>query len=185
MTDLISRDDARVLVGKMLFGSDWIDDLTKGQIALLAADFGPKPRALSGDEVFEKPCPAERHEEFDIALGRRARMRIQTVSADAWIETLARRFGLGSGANFFRRSLLDDAIKEHQESSARQSRGKRGGEPIERNRVAAAMRTDIKDCKVTFEQLRKFGRDANASTYSTSPGTARDALKEIASEFKA
>lgn len=179
----ISRDDARALVGKMLFGSDWINDLTKGQIALLAADFGPKLKA-SG-EVFEKPCPVERRDEFDIALGRRARMRIQTLSADAWIETFARGLGLGSGANFFRRDSLDGAIKEHQESSAPlQPRGKRGGQPIERNRVVTAMKADIENCKVTFEKLRENGRDANASTYSTSPGTARDALQQIASEFQ-
>jgi hypothetical protein len=181
---VISRDDARALVGKMLFGAEWINDLTKAQIALLAADFGPKPKALSGEEVFEKPCPAERREEFDVALGRRARMRIQTVSADAWIETFAHRFGLGSGANFFRRSMLDEAIKEHQERSAPlQPRGKPGGEPIERNRVAAAMKADLEDGKATLAQLRN--RDASASTYKTSTGTARNASKQIESELKA
>jgi hypothetical protein len=189
---IISRDELRDLVGKMLFGSDLISELTKEQKLLLAADFGPKRKTVFRSsvmvntiDVFEKPCPPERREDFDIALGRRERMQIQGASIDDWIETFA---GLDLRATVFRRSVLDEAMKDYQKNVATSAtvkpRGDRGPEPTERNRVIAAMKADITHGKVTLEQLRGFGREANASTYSTSSGTARDALKQIVSEFQ-
>jgi hypothetical protein len=42
--ELVSRDDARALVGEMIFGSDLISGLTEEQQKLYNSEFGPKKR---------------------------------------------------------------------------------------------------------------------------------------------
>jgi hypothetical protein len=191
--ELISLDDARKLVGEMLFGKDhWISELSKEQKNLLDSDFGPKRKAVFQAgvmlrdfiDVFNKPCPPERLQNLDLALGRAERMRIQGTTVDDWIETVA---GLDCTKHVFKRADIDDAMTRHRaQSEAGDGIGRRRGpEPTTRDRVAEAMRRAIRDGQSTVAALKDAKEEALASTHSCSRETVRNARNLVLSEFVA
>jgi hypothetical protein len=188
--NMISRDEARTLVGKMLFGSDWISDLTKEQKVLLDGDFGPKRRPVfqrgvmvNTIDVFEKPCPADRRQEFDIAIGRLMRMGIQIMTVDDWIETAA---DLDITKKFIDRDALDAAMADYrrQENDATCASKSSGPRPIERNRVVDEMKKAIAS-GTSVQALREMKQIALADLFSTGRETARNALAEVLSKLEA
>jgi hypothetical protein len=189
----ISRDDARALVGKMLFGSDWIVKLTKEQSQLLSSEFGPKRRAVfqsgvlvSTIDVYERPCPPELRDKFNAAVGYSERMRIQGTTVDDWIETVA---GLECAKPFFNRANLNEAMKRHGELHREGGTGSarhRGPEPVERNRVAKGMRDMIAAGKLTLPALADLKEEAMVEMFSAgSRETARNARDLLLSESAA
>jgi hypothetical protein len=186
----ISREDARVLVGKMLFGSDWIAELTKEQRQLLGSEFGVKRKAVFQAEVmvntidvYEKPCPPKHRDRFNAAVGCSERMRIQGTTVDDWIETVA---GLDCTKPFFERPNLDEAMKRYRELQSDTAGGvarRPGPEPVQRDRVAKTMREAITTGKLTIAALKAEKEETLASDYSAGRETVRNARNLVVSEF--
>lgn len=188
--DTIPREEARALVGKLLFGHTFIDGLTEAERALLAGDHGPKKirvvrpdGRLGGElvdgnwiaaivEVFlvDAPGPSgAAARDLDLALGRQRRMEIQGRTVDDWIETVAR---LDVTRESLDRAALEAAIAQHPRPSSARS----GPAPATTKRVARYMIADIANGSTTLEALRSEKQAALAARYGVSRGTAMKAL---------
>jgi hypothetical protein len=71
------------LVGKHLFGRDWIGELTEEEQALFAK-YGPRPGKYGGGTIID-PCPANMVSRLDRALGREQRILHQRGAAAEWL----------------------------------------------------------------------------------------------------
>jgi hypothetical protein len=188
--NLVSRDEARTLIGKMLFGSDWIAGLTKEQLELLNSDFGPKRKAVfqagvmvNTIDIYERACPPEHRERFNVAVGYSERMRLQGTTVDDWIETVA---GLDCTQMYFQRVDLDRAMAQYRDLQAGpvNGAGRRGPAPAKRDRVAEAMKDAIAKGQITRTELAGMKEEAMAQTFSASRETVRNARDVVLSELR-
>jgi hypothetical protein len=161
MDKTISLDDMREIVGKAIFGSDWIGGLSDQDWKLITGEFGIKRRDRTGvDGIFKSPvikrCPPYSAPKLDRAIGRAARADAQYSTVDAWIVD----HGLPlSPTELARREAFDHLLREFERQSAPPAR-KRGPQTGILERVMADMRSvprDELDAMAEKELEHRFG----------------------------
>jgi hypothetical protein len=195
-SDFYSLDEARNLIAKLLFGSDWDLKLTKSQQKLLA-DHGPTSKPLyEGSvlvghvEVFDRPCPPDRRAEFEASIGRAHRIRIQNTTVDDWLVTFAGcplslvvhdvlrdpddAYGkvTASIRAVIPRATLDEAIARYRAITATASTSPRGTQPILFQEMVKALRDKIVNGEVTEQKVRGMTQTALAKMLGVSRETA-------------
>lgn len=91
MSEWISHNGAREIVGKAFYRKDWIGSLTADEVELLYGQYGPKryPRPPGSSGYFEviAPCPTpELGRKMDAAIGRDRRMIVQLTTVLEWLD---------------------------------------------------------------------------------------------------
>src|SRR6185437_2350171 len=71
----IEAAEARLRVGKALFGDDWIGPLSTAELKLLGGPNGPQRKRLSNGRTINliQPCPSNLRDKLDRAWGRAER----------------------------------------------------------------------------------------------------------------
>jgi hypothetical protein len=74
---------ARILVGRALFGDDWIGPLSKKELDLLSGPYGPQRKVLANGRTINiiPPCPANLRSRLNQAIGRGERAYLQSAMA--------------------------------------------------------------------------------------------------------
>lgn len=166
----ISHNDARELVGKALYGEDWIGSLTAAEIELLHGQHGPKrhPRPKGSSGYFEiiARCPSPAlARKLDQAIGRDRRMIIQSTTVLEWLD----QSGFPALAKQYSRSDLSKAIAEIAALGAIATpRGKRGP-------VKGSIARYAEDDRSKFPQMKRL-MDGGLSMTAASEALA-DQLK--------
>jgi hypothetical protein len=159
MTETISLDEIHDRVGRLIYGSDYIDGLTDAEFELIR-DHGPQERKTvfrSGDVERRnhiEPCPVALRGELDSALGRQARMEAQTTT----INTELLHYGFPAGC-WIDRARFESFMRAEEAKKAKAERevgrGRQYGKsPDLRLKVEAEMRADIAAGKISIGDLR-------------------------------
>jgi hypothetical protein len=173
------------MVGRALFGDDWIGQLSENDKALLEK-YGPKEILTSGDpvEIIERCLTADTANRIDRALGRHYRMLAQWNTARRWL------IENGPPANFgtYDVGALKQALRRLEkirpEDLKRPGRGRRAGVLP---RVVSEMLTALEG-EYSTEQLFNLKTKQLESRFKcgkTTASTALDKVKELISRTKA
>jgi hypothetical protein len=96
------------LVGRRIFGDDWIGDLSASEENLIK-EFGPQIE-ISPDQIFSvgsvKYCPNASRNQLDRALGRYLRRHAQWREAELWLKRHPERRSLSDRAEI--EAMLDE-----------------------------------------------------------------------------
>jgi hypothetical protein len=171
----IAASKARMLVGKVLFGDDWIGELRSSDLRLLEGEHGIKQRILPNGQVIRiiAPCPPNRRNQLDMAIGRVERGYVQhstviDVMHDAGFSDLAKAYDLANFEHFLKNLRRPEL------------HGRSRGKP----------RDKIEDVKRRMESDMRGGIDLNAmkgkalaAKYRVSRGTAVNARREVLEKY--
>jgi len=160
------------VVGKHLFGRDWIGDLSKDDQALLAK-YGPRPGKHGGVTI--DPCPAaEVASALDRALGRAHRIAPQRGAAADWLCDRGLLHVEGCDP-----AILASALAKQRHGEA--SMGPRPGAPRKFEAIANLMLIDLATGRRTLESLKEaYGKNLQ-EWYGADPKTCKKARKLVLS----
>jgi hypothetical protein len=169
----ISHIEAIDIVGKSIFGSDWIGKLTKEDHALIAKH-GPRAGKRGGTTI--DPCPTKLTSQLDRALGKAQRISPQRGAAADWLLDHGLVHADGCDLTAVASALAKRPISEG-------SPGPNQGRPAKFEAIAILMQTDIAAGTQTLQSLRKaYGKNLQ-EWYGADPKTCKRARDLALSSF--
>jgi hypothetical protein len=164
---------ARVLIGKALFGDDWIGPLSKKDLDLLAGPYGPQRKVLANGRTinFVPPCPANLRDKLNFAIGRGERAVLQ----DAMVIDIMHDNGFRDVARTFNRSLLHEFLKTIGRPLL-ESRKRSAGKPPDL--IEGVIGRMVSDARRGIDIESMKGKEL-AAKYGVSRGTAVKARAEV------
>jgi hypothetical protein len=180
MPTLIGFTAAIGRAGPVLYGDDWIGDLTQNEITLLKAH---GPRRERGADGSIAPCPQKHRPALDRALGRELRANAQRGTVVDWLHD----------HGFIRvTSLVCDAVAlsralgrlRSAKGGAANGKGPGPGRPADKTLAAVAkMLAAIKDKRPAFSVFCDMSDKEISGMFSVGRSVARSARKLAVSEF--
>jgi hypothetical protein len=172
-SDEIEAAAARILVGKAIFGDDWIGPLSQRELDLLSGPSGPQRKILPNGRVINiiPPCPANLRGKLDLAIGRAERAYLQ----EAMTIDVMHEAGFTDVAKRFDRDRVHEFLKKINQPKS-QSNKRPAGKPRDLiDGVILRMASDVRR-GVGVESMK--GKEL-AAKYGVSRGTAVNARKEL------
>ncbi len=169
----IDPAEARRLVGKAMYGDDYIGELSKKDLQLLSGPHGPRRKTLSNGRAINiiSPCPAYLRKKLDVAIGRAERAFVQyTTAIDFLHDNGFRDVSEAYDCQRFTK-FLESIGRRQQEASTRPV----GKPPDLIESVKQKMSSDIRG-GIDIESMK--GK-ALAAKYGVSRGTAVKARREV------
>jgi hypothetical protein len=169
----IEAAEARLLVGKALYGDDWIGSLSTEELKLLGGPNGPQRKRLSNGRTINiiPRCPPNLRDKIDRAWGRAERAYLQSLTAidvlhDHGFRDVDRAFDFGRFKAFLVKISRPEA----------EIRKRPVGKPRDRiEGVIFKMESDIRS-GLDIESLK--GKELGVK-YGVSRNTAVSARKEV------
>lgn len=161
------------VVGKHLFGHDWIGEQSDEEIKLIEK-YGPRSGKRGGMTI--KPCPPELLTKLDRALSRAQRVLPQRGAAADWL--------LDRGLLSFERCdpIALAAALAKQPPADKVSTVSKVGRPRKIEEIAHRMLLDIADGRRTEQQLKAKENGKNLSHwYDADRTTCKKAIKLVLS----
>jgi hypothetical protein len=161
------------VVGKHLFGHDWIGEQTDEEIELIEK-YGPRPGKRGGMTI--KPCPPELLTKLDQALSRSQRVLPQRGAAADWL--------LDHGLLSFERCdpIALAAALAKQPPADKVSTVSKVGRPRRIEEIAHRIKFDLDADRLTEQQLREKGNGKNlAHRYGADIKTCKKAIEMVLS----
>ncbi len=172
-TDIDARE-ARRLVGKALFGADWIGSLSKKELDLLSGPQGPRRKRLASGRTINliPPCStATLRKRLDLAIGRAERAVLQ----DATVIDVMHDNGFHDVAEAFDRGRVDRFLKKLGTGHAELPPRRVGKRPVLIGGIIAKMASDTR-AGIDIESM--IGKEL-ADRYGASRGTCEKARTEL------
>jgi hypothetical protein len=170
---LIDAADARILVGKALYGDDWIGEHSKKDLKLLTGPNGPHRKQLPNGRTITVilRCPSSLRKKMDQAIGRGERAWLQSAMA---IDVL-HDHGFRDVDKFYNLSLFKVFLSKIG-----------GAKPGARKRSVGKPRDKIEGVKIKMASDIRGGLDIDslkgkelAVKYAVSRNTAVAARREV------
>jgi hypothetical protein len=161
------------VVGKHLFGHDWIGEQTDEEIKLIEK-YGPRSGKRGGMTI--KPCPPELLTKLDRALSRAQRVLPQRGAAADWL--------LDRGLLSFERCdpIALAAALAKQPPADKVSTVSKVGRPRRIEEIAHRIKLDIDADRLTEQELRAKGNGKNlAHRYGADRATCKKAIEMVLS----
>jgi hypothetical protein len=169
----IAASEARVLAGKVLFGDDWIGELSSADLQILESKNGIKKKTLPNGRAINiiVPCPRGRRNRLNAAIGRGERAVVQLSTAidvmhDAGFSHVAEAYDFESFERFLK--------------SFRRRQFNGGSNPVGKppDKIEGVKRRMESDMRGGID-LGAMKQKALAAKYDVSRGTAVKARQEV------
>jgi hypothetical protein len=179
MPTLIVFKDEIEQAGSVLFGDDWIGDLTQKEIALIEAH---GPRRGKGVDGSIEPCPQKYRRALDRALGRELRRNAQRGTVVDWLQEHGFVTSTSRSCDAVALSLALDrrrTLRTAADAGKGRGQGRRADKtPVAVDKINRALGRQLsfsKFCEMTDAEIRqRFDLSSRA--------VARSARKQIISE---
>jgi hypothetical protein len=170
---LIDAAEAQRLVGKALYGDDWIGELSKKELDLLSGPYGPQRKRLSNGRAINiiLRCPPHLRDKLDLAWGRAEHAYLQTATA---IDVL-HDHGFKYGDKVFDLGRIEKLLAKISQPDAESKRRSVGKPPDKIEGVKMRMASDMRG-GIDLDAMKQ---EALAAKYGVSRGTAVKAKQEV------
>lgn len=167
MREKISLDEMRERVAKLIFGDDFISELTDEQYELLRT-YGPATRTIvrsNGspvDLVHAKRCPVGIADKLNCAIGKWTRMCAQGVTVDSWIQDHGLPLDQRQAAA---RKAFNAMVRVEEKTMNSAAKARQGPKPKILPQITAAMNADISSGRLSRNELSTMMEKTLAERY--------------------